>query len=936
MNQTQQREAARQFFYRWKDRGREDEDARSYWIELLEQVFGAARMTERLVFEKKVIGRDGNTKRIDVYIPETRVLIEQKSLGVDLDQPQAGHGGQTPYEQALMYSDCLPLNEKPRFIVVSNFAEIRVYNMNDRVPAEGMQRLLLRELPDRMGLLSFLVNAQVREVTEEMELSLKAGELVGRIHDRFLEKYHDPMAVHTQRSLNILCVRLVFCLYAEDAGLFGASGDAFSRYVGQYEPKDIRRALIDLFKVLDTPEDEREDLYLSDELAAFPYVNGGLFQDENIVIPQITQQLKDIILESANFDWSRISPTIFGAVFESTLNPETRRSGGMHYTSIENIHKVIDPLFLDGLKAELDEIRGIQVESVRKNRLSVFQDKLASLRFLDPAAGSGNFLTETYLCLRKLENEAIELLYGKNGMLQIRMDVEGVTPIKVSITQFYGIEINDFAVAVAKTALWIAESQMMRQTEDIVHQALDFLPLKTQAGIVEGNALRMDWNRLVPREQLAYIMGNPPFVAKTGRQSAEGHHSAAIMTVDQKADKELFFGRNAGLLDYVACWYKKASEYTRGTNIVSAFVSTSSICQGQQVEPLWSVLLADGIHINFAYQSFKWETEASKGAYVYVVIVGFSHCDNGAAVLFSANSKHIVQTISPYLIEGEPVLISSRNKPISGVPEIGIGNKPIDGGNYLFKEAEMLEFIKSEPESEQYFHAWYGADEFINSRPRYCLWLGDCSPSELRRMPHCLERVQAVRDYRLASPSPGTQKIADKPTRFHVENLPKGNFIVIPEVSSGARRYIPIGYMDDSVMCSNKVRLMPNATLYHFGILTSNVHMSWMRTVGGYFGPSYQYSVNVVYNNFPWPTPTPEQKSRIEQTAQAILDARALYPDASLADLYDELTMPPELRKAHRDNDRAVMEAYGMDVRTTTESSCVAELMRRYQELTGN
>ena len=502
MNAIQQREAARQFFYRWRDRGHEDEDARSYWIELLEQVFGVERVTQRLVFEKKVIGRDGNTKRIDVYIPETRVLIEQKSLNVNLDLPQAGHEGKTPFEQARMYSDCLPLDEKPRWIVVSNFREIRIYNMNDRVPADGMKQLALIDLPDKLNLLSFLVNPDVRQATEEMELSLRAGELVGRIHDRFLEKYHDPMAVHTQRSLNILCVRLVFCLYAEDAGLFGSGGDAFSRYIGQYEPKDIRRALIDLFKVLDTPYDEREDLYLSDELAAFPYVNGGLFKDENIVIPQLTQQLKDTILESAAFDWSKISPTIFGAVFESTLNPETRRSGGMHYTSIENIHKVIDPLFLDALRDELAEIRAIPVERTREARLRAFQDKLAGLRFLDPAAGSGNFLTETYLCLRRLENEVIAAL--QHGQIVFG---EAVNPIRVSITQFYGIEINDFAVAVAKTALWIAENQMLAETQAIVNMTLDPLPLKTQAGIVEGNALRMDWGRLVPKTQLSYLMG---------------------------------------------------------------------------------------------------------------------------------------------------------------------------------------------------------------------------------------------------------------------------------------------------------------------------------------------------------------------------------------------------------------------------------------------
>ena len=929
MTDAQQREAARQFFYRWNGKGREDEDARSYWIEILTNIIGVDRVTERVDFEKKVIGPDGNIKRIDAYIPETHVLIEQKSLGIALDKPQAGHDGMTPYEQAKMYDNGLPFGEKARWIVISNFAEIWIYDMNQRKPEPV--KLSLSDLQMKYHMLDFLTNRETKQVTDEMKLSLDAGRLVGQIYDAFLKQYKKPDDPETLKSLNKLCVRIVFCLYGEDAGIFGKRG-MFHDYMAQFDAAHARKGLRDLFRVLDQKPEQR-DPYLADDdplLAAFPYVNGGLFSDEDIEIPSFTDEIMNLILRNAsdNFDWSEISPTIFGAVFESTLNPETRRSGGMHYTSIENIHKVIDPLFLDDLKAELEEIKQIAVAKTQEKRLRELQDKLAGLSWLDPAAGSGNFLTESYLSIRKIENEILSLL--SHG--QITMGFENISPIKVSISQFYGIEVNDFAVTVARTALWIAENQMMKATEDIVHMSLDFLPLKTNAHIVEGNALRLDWNDVVPKEKLNYIMGNPPFVAKTGRTSAEEHHSSAIMTIDQKADKELFFGKNAGLLDYVACWYKKASDYTKGTNIICCFVSTSSICQGQQVEPLWSILCKDGIVINFAYTNFMWVTEASKGAYVFVVIVAFSHHKLEKTTLYTGNTKKQVSQISPYLIEGDPVLISSRNKTICDVPEIGIGNKPIDGGNYLFKKEDMLSFISQEPEAEKYFHRWFGAEEFINNRPRYCLWLGDCSPAELRRMPNCLKRVQAVREYRLASPSPGTVRIADKPTRFHVENMPKGNFIVIPEVSSGARRYIPMGYMDDSVLCGNTVRLMPNANLFHFGIITSNVHMAWMRTVGGYFGPSYRYSVNVVYNNFPWPTPTDEQKAQIEKTAQAILDARALYPDSSLADLYDPLTMPPELRKAHQANDRAVMQAYGMPIKETDEAACVAWLMRLYQE----
>ena len=927
MNDVQQRAAAKHFAEYWQGKGYEKGQCQPFWLSLLADVFGVEHAAEYIRFEDQV--HLDNTSFIDAYIPETHVLIEQKSLGKDLSKPIRQSDGTLlkPIQQAQRYASVLPYSQRPRWIVICNFERFHVYDMEH--PQADPVEIQISELPMQYYLLDFLTRKQDKSLQREMEISIKAGEIVGKLYDALLKEYIDPTDEHSLKSLNALCVRLVFCLYAEDAGIFGRRL-MFHDWLQKQGLNGARQSLIELFKVLDTKTEDR-DPYMDEDLLAFPYVNGGLFSDENIEIPRINQTIYDLLLDkaSAAFDWSEISPTIFGAVFESTLNPETRRSGGMHYTSIENIHKVIDPLFLDALKAELEEIKTVPVQRTQELRLKAFQDKLASLKFLDPAAGSGNFLTESYLWLRRLENEVIDIL--QHGQVSLGL---AKNPIKVSIGQFYGIEINDFAASVAKTALWIAESQMMKRTEDIVHMPMDFLPLKSYANIVCANALRIDWNDVVPKEELNYIMGNPPFVAKTGRQSAEGHHSAAIMSVDQKADKELFFGKNAGLIDYVACWYKKASEYTKNTDIISCFVSTSSICQGQQVEPIWSTLLEDGIVINYAYTTFKWVTEAAKGAYVFVVIVAISHNSQSYSILFDGGSRRTVKAISPYLIEGDPILIATRNKPICNVPEIGIGNKPIDGGNYLFKKDEMLDFLRQEPPANQYFHLWYGADEFINSHPRYCLWLGDCSPAELRKMPHCLKRVQAVREYRLASPSPGTVRIADKPTRFHVENMPKGNYIVIPEVSSGARRYIPMGYMDDSVMCGNTVRLMPNATLYHLGILTSNVHMAWMRTVGGYFGPSYRYSVNVVYNNFPWPEPTEEQKAKIEQTAQGILDARALYPDSSLADLYDELTMPPELRRAHQLNDRAVWEAYGKAWDITSESECVAHLMKLYQSMT--
>ena len=922
MTDAERREAARQFYYKWNGQGKEDEDDRSYWLDILQRIIGADDATDRVEFQKKVIV-EGNTKRIDAYIPETKVIIEQKSLGIALDKkiPQSGGIELTPYEQAKRYNDNLPSSEKARWIVTSNFAEIWVYDMDTKVPEDNVTRIGISDLQSRYALLDFLLEKKVKRITEEMELSLKAGELVGRIYDKFLKQYHDPTAKETQSSLNILCVRLVFCLYAEDAGLFG-DRSAFSKYIAQYEPKDIRQALLNLFKVLDTPLDGRAEMYLDEELEAFPYCNGGLFASENIVIPKITQEIKDTLEESSHFDWSKISPTIFGAVFESTLNPETRRSGGMHYTSIENIHKVIDPLFLDELHSEFDDIMQIGVQKLRETKLKAFQNKLASLTFFDPACGSGNFLTETYVSLRRLENEVISRLQHD----QMVLGDEHFNPIKVRISQFYGIEINDFAVTVAKTALWIAESQMMQETEDIVHMDLDFLPLKTNANIVEGNALRIDWNTVVSKDGLSYIMGNPPFVG------------ARLMSEAQKNDLLSVFGekwKNVGNLDYVACWYKKAAEQMAGTNIRAALVSTNSVTQGETVANLWKPLFESGVHFDFAYRTFRWDSEAKTKAHVHCVSVGFSTAPNEKPkLLFDGGKVQTVSNINGYLIDADNVFVESRNKALCDIPGIGMGNQPIDDGNYLFTEEEKEEFIRKEPASEKWFMPWYGSQEFINRHPRWCLWLGNCPPNELRKMSECMKRVEAVRAFRLSSKRASTLKLADAPTRFQTENMPKGTYILIPKVSSERRRYVPIGFMTPDILASDLVFIIPNATLYHFGVLTSNVHMAWMRTVCGRLKSDYRYSKDIVYNNFPWPTPTDEQKAKIEETAQAILDARELYPDCSLADLYDPLTMPPELRKAHQANDRAVMQAYGLDVRSTTEEDCVAFLMKLYQELT--
>lgn len=936
MTDVQQRTAAAKFAEYWKDKGYEKGESQKFWLSLLRGVFGVAEPEKFISFEDQV--HLDHTSFIDGNIPSTRVLIEQKGLGKDLRAPIKQSDGSllTPFQQAKRYVTELPLSKHPRWIVTCNFSTFHVYDMEK--PNGEPEEIKLVDLEKEYYRLQFLVDTGDENIQKEMEISIQAGELVGKLYDAFLKEYIDPTNKDSLKSLNMLCVRLVFCLYAEDAGIFGKH-KMFHNYMVNAGARNARRALIDLFQVLDTPVEKR-DRYMDKELAAFPYVNGGLFSDENIEIPNFTDEILSLLLHKASedFDWSSISPTIFGAVFESTLNPETRRSGGMHYTSIENIHKVIDPLFLDELRRELQSIREITVDRTRTASLTTFQHKLASLTFLDPACGSGNFLTETYLSLRRLENEVIrELLDARQVRRKDELSAGQIAfggtlmgednPILVSIQQFYGIEINDFAATVAKTALWIAESQMMKQTENIIHTNLNFLPLQSYVNIVEGNALGLDWNDVVPKERLNYIMGNPPFVG------------ARLMDAKQKADVNAVFPgwKNAGNLDYVCCWYKKAADMMDGTHIRTALVSTNSVTQGECVALLWKPLFESGVHIDFAHRTFRWDSEASSKAHVHCVIVGFSMAANESPrIIYSDGRPQIVSNINGYLIDADNVFVDSRSKPLCDVPEIGIGNKPIDGGNYLFTEEEMHEFIAKEPASREWFKPWYGSQEFINRKPRYCLWLGKCPPNILRKMPECMKRVEAVRDFRLASSSAGTVKLAEKPTRFHVENMPEGTYILVPEVSSERRRYVPMGFMTPEVLCSNLVKIIPEASLYHFGVLTSNVHMAWMRTVCGRLKSDYRYSKDIVYNNFPWPMPTDAQKAAIEKTAQAILDARALYPDCSLADLYDEVAMPPELRKAHQANDKAVMDAYGFTKGTearTSESACVAALMEKYAAL---
>ena len=911
----QQAIAAAAFAERWKGRGYEKGDSQVFWTELLTEVFGIENPSMFIRYEEQV--KVDKTNFIDGHIPSTRVLIEQKSIDKDLRKGIVQSDGSVlnPFQQAKRYVANMPLSEHPKWIVTCNFAEFLVYDMEQ--PNGEPEQILLANLGKEYYRLQFLVDAKNEHLSKEMQVSMDAGKIVGRIYEALLKQYDDS-SPEALRWLNILCVRIVFCLYAEDAEIF--KHDQFHDFLVTYEAKDLRRALRDLFEVLNTPKEKRSK-YLQEELAAFPYTNGGLFEEE-IEIPQFTEELKQTLLQNASldFDWSEISPTIFGAVFESTLNPETRRSGGMHYTSIENIHKVIDPLFLNDLRNELDTILEEKVERQRVKKLDAYQDKLASLTFLDPACGSGNFLTETYLSLRRLENEVIRERYHGQTMMGAF-----INPIKVSIQRFYGIEINDFAVTVATTALWISEAQMLAETERIIHQEMDFLPLKSYTNIHEGNALRIEWESVVPKDRLNYIIGNPPFVGY------------AYQSKNQKEDlKELMkgFGNN---IDYVSGWYYKASQLIQNTNARCALVSTNSITQGEQVTAIWKPMFEKfGIHFDFAYRTFRWDSEASLKAHVHCVIIGFSSCNSKKEKVIYLNDNHYISTdnINGYLLNAPTVFIEKRSKPLCDVPPFIRGCQPTDDGNFILTEDEKNELLAKEPHAAQFIRPFMMGKDFLMRNPRYCIWLLNANPSELHRCSLILERVALVRDFRLKSTKAATRIKADTPTLFDEIREPLSNYIGFPTVSSEKRKYVPIDFLNKEIIPGNKIYYMQDATLFHFGIISSNVHMAWMRATCGRLEMRYNYSNTVVYNNFPWPNPTDEQKTKIEQTAQAILDARAKYADSSLADLYDELTMPVELRKAHQDNDRAVMQAYGFDIKTMTESQCVAELFKLYQELT--
>ena len=912
------------FFETWKGRGYEKGETQQFWLSLLTNVLGYEH-NDTVLFEHHV----STGGFIDVWIRQSDVMIEQKSIDVDLDKPEVRQGEtKTPLQQVIDYAASLPLTEQPKYLITCNFDTFRVYDRNqygDRELQGKQFEFKLEDLVEHPEYLSCIVDPSNNRLRREQEVSEQAGRLIGELYDMLRAQYHDPDTDEAKHSLNVLCVRLVFCLFCEDAGLFGEP-DAFVNYIRDVQPQNIRIQLQHLFENLDTPREQRDEYDIP--IKVFPYVNGGLFR-EKVVIPNFTQGIKDFLLDKVALpvNWSKISPTIFGGIFESTLNPETRRKGGMHYTSPENIHKVIDPLFLDDLKAEFDAIRNDEDLSVikRRNKYKKFHEKLCSLVFFDPACGSGNFLTETYICLKRLEYAVLKE-YKSKQMSVFDSSVEGEVELRVKLDQFYGIEINDFAVSVAETALWISRLKANQEYMLLLDLDEKDFPLEDRANIICENALRFDWNDLVEPSRVSYIMGNPPFVGQK------------LQTPEQKDDLAYVFGeehKGLKMLDYVAGWYIKSANYMRGTSIQAAFVSTNSLSQGEAVLDLWERLTSMGIVINFAHRTFKWSSGASSVAAVHCVIIGFSYVERDHKSIFNNSEELPAKTINPYLVDAPTIFVTRRGKPICKALDMTKGAQLIDGGGFMLNsEQEKDGFINRYPEASPYVYRYYNAKDFLNDLPaKYCLYLKHCPQEEIENCEGIRNKVQMVYDYRANSDAKTTQVLKEQPALFFQSQVPEGQSVVIPVVSSENREYIPMSFMPNGVVYTNALFYIDNATIYDFGLLESSTHMAWVRTIAGRLEMRYRYSNDIVYNNFPWPAPTDEQKAIIEQTAQGILDARALYPDKSLADLYDPDKMPAELKAAHEANDKAVMDAYGFDY-DMTEPEIVAELMKMYQELT--
>lgn len=923
----------KEFIERWHDKGNENQDTHPYWIQLLE-LLGVEEPTIALKFEKSVFV-DGRKKRIDVFMPATKTLIEQKSFGLDLNNPEKQSDGAilTPYQQAKRYADNLPYSEKPNRIITCNFSEIRIYDLDSLRPEIGFISIKLENLENEIHKLRFLQAFSVEKIRKEEKISVDAGKLVKKLYDALREQFMDKDSPETLRALNILCVRLVFLMYAEDAEIFNK--DQFRNYVKRFYPEHLRNALLDLFRQLNIKREDRR--YVSPDVNAFPYVNGGLFKEET-EIPQFTKEIVDILYEAMDFDWRFISAPIFGACYESTINPETRHQNGMHYTKSKDVAKLLDNLFLDNFRAELSSIRIEPNHKKRLDALRKLQDKIASIGIADFAAGSGNFGVEAYMSLRRIENEILTEIVnakkktvGNNAqMAMVFNEAEVGDRIKVSINQIHLAEINDFACDVAKVALWIAEAQMMKETKALM--TLDdeesFLPLTTNANVVCCNSLTTPWEDIVPKSEINYIVQNPPYLGYS-KQSPEQKNAIRAIYVDEDG-KEY---RNAGKIDLVAGWMFKAAEYIQGTDIRCAFVTTNSVTQGEQVASIWKPLYERfGIHIDFAYQSFKWNNGTEDMAQVTVIVFGFSCIPRHKHyLLYDKDAKpKAVDNINPYLKNAPTTFIESRREPIcGGMPAIR-GFQPTDGGHLIISGDE---YDSLDNDTKKYIRPFGMGRDFIYGERRYCLWLEGISPNVIKTNPFIRSRVEKLKEWRSNQSKTGdAYKLKDvltfRPAKGVHVNAP---YLAIPQTSSEKRDYIPMAYVTNGMIPGNAIYTIANTGSYELGVLQSSVHMAWTKAVCGRLEERIVWSALTVYNNFIWPNPTEQQKARIEQTAQEILDARALYPDASLADLYDPVTMPIELRKAHQANDKAVMDAYGFSP-NMTDDEIVAELMKLYQK----
>ena len=890
------RSRALAFSNEWQDEGSEQSESQSFWNDFF-NLFGVSRRRvasfEKLA--KKIDGKDGF---IDLLWKGV-LLIEHKSRGKNLDRA---------YTQALDYFSGLKERELPRFILVSDFARFRLYDLEQDTAHE----FALPDLHENIHHFAFIAGYQTHKIKEQDPVNIQAAELMGKLHDRL------RAIGYAGHDLEIYLVRLLFCLFAEDTGIF--QRQQFYDYIEDRTAEDgadLASQLDTLFYVLNTATAARLD-NRDESLNAFPFVNGKLFE-ERLRPASFDRAMRESLLQCCALDWSRISPAIFGSLFQSIMDKEARRNLGAHYTSEKNILKLINPLFMDDLRAEFEKVKN------NRNKLFEFHKKLRTLKFLDPACGCGNFLVVAYRELRLLELDVLRV--SRKGMKTF--DVHSM--IALDVNQFYGIEIEEFPAQIAQVALWLVDHQMNLLVSQEFGLYFARIPLTSSASIVHGNALQMDWREVIAPENLTCIMGNPPFIGKNFQNS------------EQKQDIKRIYGESkyGASLDYVTAWYKKSLRYIAdNSEIKCAFVSTNSITQGEQVYMLWPDLLADGIHIHFAHRTFQWTNEARGKAAVHCVIIGFGLQEAKTKRLFEyediKGESHEIkaQNINPYLVDAANVIITAARNALCDCPQMINGSKPADGGNLLLNESEKNELIKLQPEAAEWIKSFSMGNEFINGIPRFCLWLKDCPPDKLKKMPYVIKRVEAVREMRSKSADKNTQKFAAKPMVFMADRQSESAYLAMPVVSSERRTYIPIGYLPLDHIAGNKLNTVPNANLFHFGVVTSRMHMAWMKVVSGRLESRYSYAAGIVYNNFPWPKdPSEKQTADIGGKAQAVLDARAQFPDSTLADLYDPLSMPPALQKAHQALDKAVDRAY-RKTPFNNEADRVAFLFDLYQQYT--